>query len=300
MQVIQIGSLAISLKWLLLGVGILIGLFVIKFWVSKTHEGELHKRVFDLLVNTLILGFFIWKGSLIILEPSIVMKSPLSLLYFTGGSKGLILAMIGSLIYFVFKGRKINIPNSLIKKILAVTALSGLIGWTIYDFAFSQTKLDKTVQEGQTVQQNSGEIGIKEGNKAPNFQLENIDGQKVQLSDFKGKKVILNLWATWCPPCKAEMPHMKDFYQEQKGKDVEIVAVNITTSEKNPESVEQFVKDFGLTFPVLLDESGEIGDVYQAITIPTSYFIDTNGIIHKRIVGPMDKEMMTDLINGMK
>lgn len=160
--------------------------------------------------------------------------------------------------------------------------------------------LDKTVQEGQTVQQNSDEIGIKEGNKAPNFQLENIDGQKVQLSDFKGKKVILNLWATWCPPCKAEMPHMKDFYQEQKGKDVEIVAVNITTSEKNPESVEQFVKDFGLTFPILLDETGEIGDVYQAITIPTSYFIDTNGIIHKRIVGPMDKEMMTDLINGMK
>ncbi|MFC4798947.1 redoxin domain-containing protein [Neobacillus sp. GCM10023253] len=300
MQVIQIGTLAISVKWLLLGVGLLIGLFVIKFWVSKTHEAELHKRVFDLLVNTLILGFFIWKGSLIILEPSIVMKSPLSLLYFTGGSKGLILAMIGSLIYFVFKGRKINIPNPLIKKILAVTALSGLIGWTMYDFAFSRTKLDKTVQEGQTVHQNSDEIGIKEGNKAPNFQLENIEGQQVQLSDFKGKKVILNLWATWCPPCKAEMPHMKDFYQEQKGKDVEIVAVNLTTSEKNPDRVEQFVKDYGLTFPVLLDESGEIADVYHAITIPTSYFIDTNGIIHKRIVGPMDKEMMTDLINGMK
>ncbi|MBS4211110.1 MULTISPECIES: redoxin domain-containing protein [Neobacillus] len=296
MHVIQIGSLSISLKWLLLGVGILIVLFFIKFWVKKTYEGELHKKVFDLLVNTLILGFFIWKGSLIVLEPSIVMNSPLSLLYFTGGSKGLILAMIGSIIYFILKGRKINIPNPLIKKILAVTALSGLIGWTMYDFA---TSIEKTVKEGESKLKSSVEIGIKEGNKAPDFQLKNIEGQNVRLSDFKGKKVILNLWATWCPPCKAEMPHMKDFYQKQKGKDVEIVAVNLTTSEKNPESVEQFVKDYGLTFPVLLDENGEIGDVYQAITIPTSYFIDTNGIIHERIVGPMDKEMMTDLINSM-
>ena len=116
---------------------------------------------------------------------------------------------------------------------------------------------------------------------------------------MKGKRLILNFWATWCPPCKAEMPHMQKFYQEQKGNNIEILAVNLTTGEKNPKDVAKFVKDYGLTFPILLDSSGEIGEAYQAFTIPTSYIIDSHGIIKKKIIGPMDKEMMTELIKSI-
>jgi peroxiredoxin len=143
------------------------------------------------------------------------------------------------------------------------------------------------------------EIGLQEGNKAPNFQLKTLNGADVKLSDLRGKKVILNFWATWCPPCKAEIPHMQDFYVSRDKTKVEILAINLTTSEKNPGNVKEFVKDRNVTFPVLLDQDGDIGAQYQAITIPTSYLIDSQGIVRKKIVGPMDKDMMNQLIENV-
>ncbi|AZU62068.1 peroxiredoxin family protein [Neobacillus mesonae] len=187
----------------------------------------------------------------------------------------------------------------MLKKITAIIILFGLIGWAIYDQASKTTEAEKKVHVSKQDVQKSVKIGFQEGNKAPNFQLKTLEGKDVQLSDMKGKKLILNFWATWCPPCKAEMPHMQKFYQDNKGKNVEILAVNLTTAEKNPNGIDKFVKDYGLTFPVLLDSTGEIGDAYQAFTIPTSYIIDTNGIIYKKIVGPMDKEMMTELMKSI-
>jgi peroxiredoxin len=147
---------------------------------------------------------------------------------------------------------------------------------------------------------NQVEIGLKEGNKAPDFQLSTLDGTEMKLSDLQGKVVFLNFWATWCPPCKEELPHMQKFYQEKGNNEVEILAVNLTTAERNSNGLEKFVKDYGLTFPVLLDNKGEIGKTYQAYTIPTSYLIDKEGIIRKKLIGPMDVKMMNDLVNHLE
>lgn len=135
---------------------------------------------------------------------------------------------------------------------------------------------------------------VQEGNPAPDFELMTLDGETMKLSDYKGKKLILNFWATWCPPCKAEMPHMQKFY-ENNSDDIEIIAVNLTNVDKGQEAINTFVEDYGLTFSIPLDEEGMIGMQYQAFTIPTSYVIDSNGIIQKKIVGPMDENMMKDL-----
>jgi len=153
-------------------------------------------------------------------------------------------------------------------------------------------------EEGVPVDENVPGVNlsdVEEGKAAPDFELTALNGETVRLSDYKGKKVILNFWATWCPPCKAEMPHMQNFYENNKDKGIEVVAVNLTNMDKGRMELDKFVKDFGLSFPIPLDEDGSIGMQYQAFTIPTSYIIDSNGIVTKQIVGPMDEWMMENL-----
>jgi peroxiredoxin len=189
-------------------------------------------------------------------------------------------------------------------RIFAFVLFLGLIGWGIFDHALKEKNNEAVVSQHKTAEETAEpvdkhQVGIKKGNIAPDFTLFSLDGKAMKLSELKGKKVILNFWATWCPPCKAEMPHMQSFYEEEKDHHVIILAVNLTTSEKNKANVEKFVKENGITFPVLLDSQGEIGNVYQAFTIPTSYVIDSNGVIQQKIIGPISKEMMKDMISSI-
>lgn len=140
---------------------------------------------------------------------------------------------------------------------------------------------------------------LREGAEAPDFELKTLGGETVKLSDYRGKRVILNFWATWCPPCKAEMPHMQNFHEEYNDQGVEILAVNLTNMDKGVEEVQKFVDEYGLTFTIPLDEAGNAGTTYQAFTIPTSYILDEKGVITKKIVGPMDEKMMKEL-TGVK
>ncbi|MGG0719675.1 redoxin domain-containing protein [Robertmurraya massiliosenegalensis] len=136
--------------------------------------------------------------------------------------------------------------------------------------------------------------GPKIGATAPDFTLSTLDGKDIQLSNLKGKKIMLNFWTTWCPPCKAEMPDMQKFFTEA-GDEIEILAVNIDTSY----DVAGFVEDFNITFPVLLDKDGKVMKEYRILTIPTTYFIDKNGVIQNKIIGAMTVEKMRELTNDL-
>lgn len=144
--------------------------------------------------------------------------------------------------------------------------------------------------------------GLGQFDTPPDFELTTLDGDSVRLSDLKGKKVMLNFWASWCGPCKAEMPHMQAYYEKhQADNDFEIIAVNLTTAERNGhEGIVSFVEDYGLTFPIPLDEDGAVGDNYSVISIPTTYMLGTDGRIAQKIIGPMDETMMADLINSLE
>lgn len=145
-------------------------------------------------------------------------------------------------------------------------------------------------------------LNFEKGNKtvvlegATEFELQTLSGETVKLSDYRGKKVILNFWATWCPPCKAEMPHMQSFYEEH-GEEIEVIAVNLTSRDNGIEALKKFVDDNGLTFSIPLDVNGEYGDAYEIISIPTTYVIDENGQIYQKIVGPMDKNTLESFLN---
>ena len=122
------------------------------------------------------------------------------------------------------------------------------------------------------------------GYLAPGFTLEMMNrGKAVNLSDYKGKVVLLNFWASWCFPCRKEMPSMEELYQIFKDKDFEILAVNM--DKFSQEKVISFVSNYGLTFPILLDKELKTALIYEVRHIPTSYIIDKNGVISDKIIG---------------
>jgi thiol-disulfide isomerase/thioredoxin len=110
----------------------------------------------------------------------------------------------------------------------------------------------------------------------------NADGGSVTLSSYKGKVVILNFWATWCPPCRKEMPSMETFYQRYKDKGLEFLAVDLG---ERVDAVQKFIASNGYTFPVLLDGDRKAGGLYGVVAIPTTFIIDRGGRIIGKIVG---------------
>ncbi len=117
---------------------------------------------------------------------------------------------------------------------------------------------------------------------AEDFTLGSLDGSRRSLSSFKGKVVFLSFWATWCGPCKAELPSIQALYNKLESKGLAVVAVDM--GEQKP-VVAQFVKDYSLTFPVLLDGDVAVGSAYGASSIPTNYLLDRSGRLIARIVG---------------
>jgi DsbE subfamily thiol:disulfide oxidoreductase len=126
---------------------------------------------------------------------------------------------------------------------------------------------------------------MKDRPAAPNFTLVDAAGKKVSLQDFRGKVVFLNFWASWCGPCRGEMPGMDKLYREFKGKGFEIFAVNV--KDKRNDAL-KFMKDLKISYPVALDPDGEIGLLYGAWAMPSTYLIDRKGTVLARMWGPAD------------
>lgn len=189
----------------------------------------------------------------------------------------------------------------MMKNIIAVMALIGLVIWGVYDSGKDTDEMTTNPSEAEKGQDEVDvPVGIQQGNLAPDFELKTLDGQSMKLSDLRGKRVIVNLWATWCPPCRAEMPDMQSFYEANKDKGIVVFGVNLTSSEAQPENIARFIDEFGITFPVVLDEENNVADWYQVVSIPTSYMIDSRGVIQQKITGPMSKEMMEELVFSME
>ena len=167
----------------------------------------------------------------------------------------------------------------MVKKVISGVLLLALLGFALVQ-AMDQEKEDKSP-------------GLKIGVKAPDFALQSIEGEEVKLSSLKGEKVILNFWATWCGPCKAEMPAIEKFHGNHK--DVNVIAVNT-----DPDAdVKGFADQLGLTFPIVLDEEDRTMKNYSVMGIPTTYFIDEQGIITQKYIGEMDYEMIEEFAAEM-
>lgn len=123
------------------------------------------------------------------------------------------------------------------------------------------------------------------GYLAPGFTLTSMQGEEISLADYQGKPVVLNFWATWCPPCRAEIPHFQDAAVKYNGQ-----AVIVGVDQGEPLSlVSDFANQFGVTYPMLLDPDNDVNRQYQVRALPTTLFIDANGVV---------REVFTGIING--
>ncbi|MHB1007612.1 MAG: TlpA family protein disulfide reductase [Chloroflexota bacterium] len=126
----------------------------------------------------------------------------------------------------------------------------------------------------------------KVGQPAPDLTLTSLDGQTLKLSELRGKVVLLNFWATYCDPCKAEMPALEKIYKEVRDNGGVVIGVD----QKEPSgTVKKFIAEYGLTFPVALDEKGAASDTYAVQYIPTTYVLDKQGVVRYMKVGQMDE-----------
>jgi peroxiredoxin len=127
---------------------------------------------------------------------------------------------------------------------------------------------------------------IQPGLEVPNFAFPDMSGKQISLSDHRGKVVLVNVWATWCPPCRQEMPSMQRLYEKFKGKNFEILAVSIDSEGR--EAVAPFMRKLHLTFPALLDPGETIIPLYGITGVPESFIVDKDGILVEKIVGPIN------------
>jgi peroxiredoxin len=144
-------------------------------------------------------------------------------------------------------------------------------------------------------------VGLQVGNRAPDFTLQNLDGQNVTLSSFRGKIVMINFWATWCGPCKDELPYIQAVSTEWSSKGVVVLAVAVKTNEQF-DTVQQFISQNSYTFPVLFDSQGVADNLYGASTLPTTFFIDAEGIIKKspQIGSFENKAAIENILNSLQ
>jgi cytochrome c biogenesis protein CcmG, thiol:disulfide interchange protein DsbE len=134
------------------------------------------------------------------------------------------------------------------------------------------------------------------GFAAPDFTLKTTEGETYTLSELKGQAVLVNMWATWCPPCRAEMPAMEKVYNEYKDQGFIVLAVN-NTFQDNLLEIVPFAEQYNLTFPILLDETGDASRAYQVRSLPSSYFINRYGVITEVVIGgPMSETLLRSRI----
>lgn len=135
------------------------------------------------------------------------------------------------------------------------------------------------------------------GDKAPDFVLVDMNGEKHRLSDYEGQGVFLNFWGTWCKPCEREMPYMDNQYKQFKDKGVQVLAVNVGESDL---AVTKFIDKHNLSFPVVIDKDGQVQTAYKIGPLPATYMIDKDGKVVKYHTGQLTEEMINDLMEMVK
>lgn len=220
---------------------------------------------------------------------------------------GFILPFIVTAIFYnrLFKTiDKIKNHMGAIKKLGGIILIVSGIVMSINGFKEIENKLE--IEQKNNMENSQSKDSIEENDseqvKAPDFSLYDQYGNEHTLSDYEGKTVFLNFWATWCPPCKEEMPYIEEIYKEYGLNKDDVVVLGVASPNLGKEGSEEDIKDFlesnEYTFPVILDTTGELVYQYSISAFPSTFIIDKNGFIKQYVPGAMDKNTMKYIIGG--
>ncbi len=136
----------------------------------------------------------------------------------------------------------------------------------------------------------------QKGFLAPDFTLSTLSGDTLRLSELRGRPVLINFWASWCGPCRAEMPHLQAAFETHADEGLVVLGVN---QAESPLAVARFAADVGLTFPIPLDGAGDVSGVYRARALPMSFFVDADGVIRDVFTGPMTRGLIESKLEAI-
>lgn len=135
----------------------------------------------------------------------------------------------------------------------------------------------------------------KEGALAPDFLLETLDGGELRLSDLRGQPLVVNFWATWCSPCRKEIPQLVAAYDSFRDEGLVVVGVNLQESEG---IIRRYAEDFGMEFPIVIDRKGKVADEYRLLGLPMTFFVDREGVVRSVFAGPFLEEAQGTKVQG--
>ena len=280
-EALSIGRAVVSLRLLLPIASVAVGLAAVWFLLGR-DRAELRKLVLDRLTTAGFLFFLVWKATPIVTRFETIRREPLLILYAPGGTVGLILgvlAVVGYVGYTVVRTRAAaespSVPAVDVVRAVVLTGVSSLVAYAILFAVIAVVSAS-----------GAGQASARVGDPAPSIELETLDGGTFSLGDASGRPVVVNFWATWCGPCRAETA-VKSALAEQFAGEAIVVGVNLTNSETGPGDVARFAEEWDVRYPILLDRTGRVGAAYGVRGTPTTVVIGADGTVHARIFGAM-------------
>jgi peroxiredoxin len=193
--------------------------------------------------------------------------------------------VIGGFIFFVTQPQQAADTNEPETAVIAVSTSSLA---TPFPVVSTVAAVEPSPQDVQ--------YGVEVGQPPPEFTLVSLDGNEVSLADYQGQPVLINFWASWCPPCRLEMPDLVAAYEAHKDEGFVILAIDLTFQDSIPD-VETFVEEFGMTFPVLLDQDGIVtNERYRLLGLPMSIFVNREGMVTRLHIGAMTGEQVDEFV----
>ncbi len=294
---INLGPLVLSTSLLYIIIGIAAGSLLL-YLITKNSSGS-RKIASDLITNFLLIVILGWKLLPVLLAPGDIISNPVSILYSSGGIPGMILGIgLGSIYLgiklFLYAKHSVGTDHELsLGKVLKPIVLFFTAAVFISSLLFFVSWI---VRQGNPDNYSARipQPGAATGDMAPAFELSDINGELISLNDYRGKWIIINFWATWCPPCRGELPTLIRFYEHADKKKVVLLGINATGTErpKGGETIRSYISTFvtekEINYEILLDTESKVSSIYGAVNLPTTVIVSPGGIITKIKTGVVD------------